>query len=51
MKRMQGLTIIELMVVLLIIGIVGKVAVDLLIDKRCESHPSIPLCANHDHAK
>lgn len=47
MRRMKGLTIIQLMVVLLVAGIIGKVVVNLLIDKRCENSSSIKLCADH----
>lgn len=46
MKRMKGLTIVQLMVVLLLVGVIVKIVVDVLIDKRCESNPSIQLCAN-----
>lgn len=46
MKRMKGLTIVQLMVVLLVAGLVAKIVIELLIDKRCESNPSIQLCAD-----
>lgn len=49
--QMKGFTIVQLMLVLLIVGIVVKVAVDLLIDKRCKSNPAIQLCANRNGAK
>lgn len=44
MKRNQGLTIVQLMVVLLIAGIVGWFVVDYIIDKRCEGDATSPLC-------
>jgi hypothetical protein len=46
MNRMKGLTIIQLMVTLLVAGIVGKILLDVLIAKRCESKPSLPLCVD-----
>jgi hypothetical protein len=46
MKRMKGLTIVQLMVVLLLAGIIAKIAVDILIGWRCDSNPSIQLCAD-----
>ncbi len=47
--RQKGLTIIQLMLVLLVIGLVGSYFVDFLIDQRCESSPSTTLCdGRHD---
>ena len=40
----QGLTIIQLMVILFFVGIIGTVVVNLIIDKRCEETPSLSLC-------
>jgi prepilin-type N-terminal cleavage/methylation domain-containing protein len=51
MRRMKGLTIVELMVVLLIAGIVGWFVVDFIIDKRCESDPSKALCVKRKGAE
>jgi Tfp pilus assembly protein PilE len=51
MNRMKGLTIIQLMVVLLIAGIVTKIAVAFLIDKRCENSASTQLCADRKGAR
>lgn len=45
MKPERGLTIVQTMLVLLILGIVGWFAVDFLIGKRCESDPSRPICS------
>jgi hypothetical protein len=45
MKRQQGLTIIQIMVLLLIAGVVGSVIVNYIIDERCESDPSRTICA------
>lgn len=50
LKRMKGLTIIQLMFVLLIAGIVGSFVVNVIIDKRCESDPSRALCADRKAA-
>jgi Tfp pilus assembly protein PilE len=46
MNRMKGLTIIQLMITLLVAGIVGKILIDVLIAKRCESQSSIALCVD-----
>lgn len=51
MKRARGLTIVQLMLVLLVLGIVGWFAVDAIIEKRCEDHPAKPLCADRKAAK
>lgn len=40
----KGLTIIQLMIILLIAGLVGSYAVDFLIDKRCEASPDKTMC-------
>jgi uncharacterized protein (UPF0333 family) len=40
----KGLTIIQLMLILLVAGIVGAYVVDVLIEKRCESSWSKTLC-------
>jgi flagellar biogenesis protein FliO len=42
----KGLTIIQLMLVLLFVGLLGAYVVERLIDKRCESAPSKTLCDN-----
>jgi hypothetical protein len=42
--RMAGLTIIQLMVMLLIAGIAGALVVEFIIDKRCEDNPPVKLC-------
>jgi hypothetical protein len=44
MKKMKGLTIIQLMVLLFFVGIVGSIVVNLIIDKRCEDNPKTELC-------
>lgn len=46
MKTQKGLTIVQLMFILLIAGIAGSFLVDYLIEKRCEADPSAALCAN-----
>jgi hypothetical protein len=45
-KKMQGLTIVQTMLILLIVGIAGSVLVNYIIDKRCEAEPSRAMCAN-----
>jgi Tfp pilus assembly protein PilW len=49
-KRQKGLTIVQLMFVLLIAGLVGSFVVNLIIDKRCESDPSRALCTDRKAA-
>ncbi len=44
LRRMQGLTIIQTMVILLIAGIAGLFLVNYLIDKRCEENPAAEMC-------
>jgi hypothetical protein len=41
---MKGITIVQLMVLLLIAGLVGFFAVEFIIDKRCETDASVALC-------
>ena len=45
MKRQAGLTIIKLMVLLLIAGIVGSLAINALIRHRCLADPGAQMCA------
>ena len=45
MKKQNGLTIIQLMVVLLVAGIAGSLAVNAIIDYRCKSDPAASICA------
>ncbi len=40
----KGLTIIQLMMILLVAGLVGSYVVDFLIDKRCASSPNTLSC-------
>jgi competence protein ComGC len=51
MRQAKGITIVQLMVVLLIVGIVGLFVVEFIIDKRCEADPSKPLCADRKAVK
>jgi competence protein ComGC len=51
MKRVKGLTIIQMMLILLIAGILGSVVVNLIIDKRCEADPAKQLCIDRTPAK
>jgi hypothetical protein len=45
----KGLTIIQLMLILLVAGIGGAYVVDILIEKRCESSSSKTLCEVRAH--
>lgn len=47
MKRQQGLTIIQIMALLLIAGVLGSVIVKYLIEDRCESDPSRTVCTKN----
>ena len=47
--RQKGLTIIQLMLILLVVGLVGSYVVERLIDKRCESAPSQSLCEDRSN--
>lgn len=51
MNHMKGITIIQLMIVLLIVGIVGSVVVELLIEKRCEGGTPVKLCMDRKAAR
>jgi competence protein ComGC len=51
MKQPKGLTLIQLMIILLVLGIVGSLIVDAIIDKRCEANPRIELCTERAAAK
>jgi hypothetical protein len=42
---MKGLTIVQLMVIIAVVGIIAKIVVEVVIDKRCQDHPSLQLCA------
>jgi hypothetical protein len=43
---MTGITLIQLMMLLLALGIIGFFIVDLIIDKRCEEQPQRPVCTD-----
>jgi hypothetical protein len=49
-KRQMGLTIIQLMVLLLIAGIVGSVLLKIIIEHRCQNDQSASLCIRHASA-
>lgn len=51
MRQARGFTIVQLMTVLLVLGIVGWFAVELIIDKRCEAGASKELCADRKVVK
>lgn len=44
-KKMRGLTIIQTMVILAIIGIAGSLLANYILDKRCEAEPTREICA------
>jgi len=44
MKKQTGLTIIKLMVLLLIAGIAGSLAINALIKHRCLNEPTAKMC-------
>jgi hypothetical protein len=44
MKQGKGLTIIQLMVILLVAGLIGHFVVEYLIEKRCEGGQASTLC-------
>jgi Tfp pilus assembly protein PilE len=46
-RHAKGLTIVQLMIILGIIGIVATVVVDLVIEKRCAEEPAAMLCKDH----
>lgn len=46
LKKMHGLTIVQTMLLLAVIGIVGALLVNFIIDKRCEADPSREICAD-----
>ena len=39
-RFIRGFTIIQIMLILFIVGIMGSVIVNFIIDKRCEEDPS-----------
>lgn len=41
---MTGMTLIQIMMLLLVLGIVGYFIVDVIIDKRCAEQPQRPMC-------
>ena len=45
LQKMRGLTIVQTMLILLVVGIVGSIVIDYIIDKRCEAQPSREMCA------
>lgn len=43
-KTMRGLTIVETMLILLVVGIIGSVVLNYLVDKRCTENPQLEMC-------
>jgi hypothetical protein len=50
LKSCRGLTIVQLMLVLFVLGIVMWAALNLFIDSRCATEPSEHLCASRSPA-
>ncbi|MBK4737241.1 hypothetical protein [Noviherbaspirillum pedocola] len=44
LKKQQGLTIIQLMVVLLVAGLVGFYVIRAVVDYRCKDDPTASVC-------
>lgn len=44
-QGMGGLTIVQTMLILLVVGIVGSIVIDYVIDKRCQAEPTREMCA------
>lgn len=44
-QRMRGLSIVQTMLILLVVGIVGSIVIDYVIDKRCQAEPTREMCA------
>lgn len=44
MKQVRGISIVQLMVVLLIVGIVVRFVADFIMEKRCEANQASMLC-------
>jgi hypothetical protein len=49
-KRQKGLTIVQLMMLLLIAGIVGSLLLKIIIEHRCQSDRSASICMKHASA-
>ncbi|HEX8883306.1 MAG TPA: hypothetical protein VF797_02315 [Noviherbaspirillum sp.] len=49
-KTQKGLTIVQLMVLLLIAGIVGSLLLKIIIEHRCQSDQSASICMKHASA-
>ena len=50
LQNADGWTIVQIMVALLIAGAVAAVAVEIIIDKRCEADPARSICADRSSA-
>ena len=42
--RQSGLTLIQLMVIFLIVGVIGSTIANYVVDKRCEAQPTASMC-------
>lgn len=43
-RHSKGLTIVQLMIIIGVVGIIATVVADLVIDKRCKDEPTAMLC-------
>ena len=44
--RQGGLTLIQVMVIFIIVGIIGSTVVNYIVDKRCETQSNASICAD-----
>lgn len=44
MRFTKGITIVQLMIILLLVGVAAQFVVDFIIEQRCETNPAGQLC-------
>ncbi len=44
--RQSGLTLIQIMLIFIVVGIIGSTIANYVIDKRCESQPTASICTD-----
>lgn len=44
--RQSGLTLIQVMVIFVIVGVLGSTVVNYLVDKRCETEATASICTD-----
>ena len=42
--RQSGLTLIQVMVIFLIVGVIGSTVANYMVDKHCEAEPTASVC-------